>query len=60
MNGCLLVTNINDLDALIDAAIVERHDVAAGKRKDHFDAGALECARGKLSTVNRHRGFLAS
>ena len=54
MHGGLLVTDVDDPDALVDAAVVERHDVAAGKREDALDAGLLERARRELATVEGH------
>ena len=42
MNGGLLMTDVDDLDALVETTIVERHDVAAGKSEDDLDTGLLE------------------
>jgi hypothetical protein len=50
----LLVAHVDDLDALVDAAIVERHDVTAGEREDALDAGFLERLGCELSTVEGH------
>ena len=54
VDGGLLVAHVDDLDAFVDAAVVERHDVAAREREDHFDFGRLECARREFSAVNGH------
>jgi len=43
---------IDDLDAFVDTAVVERHDMAAGEREDDFDAGLLEGLGGELSAVD--------
>ena len=54
MNGRLLVAHVDDLDAFVDAAIVQRHDVAARKSEDAFDAGVLQRLGRKLSAVEGH------
>ena len=41
----LLVANVDDPDALVEAAVVERHDVPARQCKEHLDTGLLEGAR---------------
>ena len=56
MNRRLLVAHIDDLDAFVDATVVERHDVAAREREDDFDAGLLEGLGSELSTVKRAIG----
>ena len=38
----LLMAHVDDLDAFVDAAVVDVDDVAAAKRPDHFDAFVLE------------------
>ena len=53
----LLVANVDDPDALVEAAVVERHDVPARQCEEHLDAGLLEGARREFATVNRH-GFI--
>ena len=52
----LLMTDVDDLDALIDAAVVDRHDMAAGEREEGFDASLFESASRELATVNGHGG----
>ena len=54
----LFMANIDDLDALVNTAIIDAHDVAAGEREDTFNSGGLEGLGCKLSTV-RHRTILA-
>ena len=54
VDGGLLVAHVDDLDALVEAAVVEGHDVAARKREDDLDAGLLESLRRELSAVQRH------
>ena len=47
----LLVPHVDDADALVEAAVVDRHDVAAAEREDEVDALFGEGARDDLSTV---------
>ena len=54
MDCGLLVTHVDDPDALVDAAVVEGHDVAAGKSEDDLDAGLLKSLRRQLSAMQRH------
>ena len=42
MRGDLFVAHVDDLDALVDAAVVDVDDMAAAKRPDHLDAFVLE------------------
>ena len=58
MNSGLLVAHVDDSDALVDATIVEGHDMTAGKRKEHFDSGIFEGAGCELSAVYGHERFL--
>jgi hypothetical protein len=50
----LLVTHVDDPDALVETTVVEGHDVAAGKGEDDLDAGFLERLRRELSAMQRH------
>ena len=52
----LLVAHVDDLDALVDAAVVEGHDVAAGEGEDDLDTGLLESAGRELTAVCGHGG----
>ena len=47
----LLVPHVDDADALVDAPVVDRHDVTAAEREDELDALFGEGARDDLSTV---------
>jgi hypothetical protein len=42
VSGHLLVAHINDLDAFVEATVVDVDDMAAAKRPDDFDAFVLE------------------
>ena len=55
VDGRLLVAHVDDLDALVERAVVDGHDVPAREREDAVDAGHLERARRELSTVGGHR-----
>ncbi len=48
----LLVTDVDDLDALIDAAVVDVDDVAAAERPNHVDALVFEGLRHQVSARN--------
>ena len=54
VHGRLLVAHVDDLDALVDAAVVEGHDVPARQGEDDLDAGLLEGLRRELSAVEGH------
>jgi hypothetical protein len=56
----LLVADVDDPDVLVDAAIVERHDVAAGEREQALDARLLERAGCELPSVCGHDRSLDS
>ncbi len=56
VDGRLLVAHVDDLDALVDAAVVEGHDVAAAEREDTLDAGLLERLGRELPAVDGHWG----
>ena len=43
VRGHLLVAYVDDVDALVDAAVVDVDDVAAAERVDHLHALRLEC-----------------
>lgn len=47
----LLVPRVDDADALVDAPVVDRHDVTAAEREHELDALLGEGARDDLSTV---------
>ena len=47
----LLVPHVDDADALVDAPVVDRHDVTAAKREHELDALFGEGARDDLSTM---------
>ena len=51
MNRRLLVANVDDADAFVDTAIVERHDMAAAEGEDTIDAGLFEGLCRELSAV---------
>ena len=55
VHGGLLVAHVDDVDAFVEAAVVERHDVPARQREDHLHARFLQCLRRQLSAVKRHR-----
>ena len=57
MHGRLFVPHVDDADAFVDAAVVERHDVTARKSKDNLDPGILQCLGRKLSAVKGHGGL---
>ena len=46
----LLVTHVDDTDALVQAAIVNIDDMSAAKREDGVDAFGLECFRDQVPT----------
>ena len=50
----LLVAHVDDADALVEAAVVDRHDVPAAEREDVRHALLLERARDDPSSVHRH------
>ena len=52
----LLVPHVDDLDPLVDAAVVEGHDVSPGESEDDLDAGLLESLGRELSAVKGHVG----
>ena len=41
MNRGLFVAHVDDLDAFVDAPVIERHDVAAREGEDDVDSGLL-------------------
>src|SRR5262249_27484941 len=47
----LLVPHVDDADALVDAPVVDRHDVTAAEREHELDALFGEGARDDLSTM---------
>ena len=59
MNSCLLVANIDDLDAFIQTTVVQGHDVTPRKREEDFNTCILEGAGRELATVYRHGGLLS-
>ena len=56
MNRSLLMANVDNLDALVDTAVVERHDMAVGEGEDYLDAGLLESLSCELAAVQGHMG----
>src|SRR6185295_6466304 len=57
----LLVAHVDDADALLLAARVERHDVAAAESEDALDAGRLEGATRENAAVDvGHGGYLVA
>ena len=52
VGGGLLVTNIDDPDALLHAPVEDGHDVPTGEREDGVDALGLERPGNDLSAVN--------
>src|SRR6476619_2070690 len=49
----LFVANVDDLDPLVEATVVDGHDVAARQGEDAFHPGGLEGLGGELTTVHR-------
>ena len=55
----LLVADVDDLDALFLAAVVDREEVAAREREEVLDAARLECPSDQAPAVDgRGRGLL--
>jgi hypothetical protein len=49
----LLVTDVDDLDPLIDAAVVDVDDVTAAEREDRVDAFVLQRLRDEMAAGDR-------
>src|SRR5918999_5083946 len=49
----LLVANVDDLDALVDAAVVDVDDVPAAEGEDHVDPLGAKCLGHKVATRDR-------
>ena len=47
VGGDLLVAHVDDLDAFVDAAVIDVDDVPAAEREDRVDTFVLECARSR-------------
>jgi 3-dehydroquinate dehydratase len=60
MNRCLLMAYIDDANALVDAPVVEGHDMATRKREEYFDSSVLQSAGSELSAMCGHGKFLFS
>ena len=45
------LADVDDADAVVDATVVDRHDVSAAEREDVLHAFVGECARDDLTTV---------
>jgi hypothetical protein len=56
----LLVPDVDDLDVLVDAAVVDGLDVAAAEGEDGVYALLLEAAGHQISAVNLGHGGLPS
>ena len=54
----LLVPDVDDLDALIGAAVVDVDDVAAAEGEDDVDALVLQGLRHEVTTGDRRRGLV--
>ena len=52
----LLVTHINHLDALVQAAVVDAHDVPTGEGEHTLHPGGLQSSGRKPATVHRRIG----
>ena len=55
MRGHLLVADIDDLDALVDATVVDVDDVAAAEREDHIDPLGLQRLGHQVTSGDRFR-----
>jgi len=56
----LLVTHVDHLDAFVQAAVDDGHDVATGEHEDDLYTSLFEGASRELSTVNGHGGLLSA
>ena len=56
VRGDLLVADVDDVDALVDAAVVDVDDVAAAEREDHVDALGLERLGDEMPAGDEFRG----
>ena len=56
MCGDLLVAHVDDLDPLIETAVVNIDDMAAAQRPDHFDTLVLERLRDQVTTRDHRSG----
>jgi len=56
----LLVAHVHDLDALVEAAVVDRHHVAATQGEDALHTRLLERERRQFSAVYRCHGSSAA
>ena len=56
MRSDLFVAHVDDLDALVDAAVVDVDDMAAAKRPDDLDAFVLERLGHQMSAGNNRAG----
>jgi uncharacterized protein (DUF39 family) len=55
----LLVAHVHHADALVEAAVIDVHDVAAAEGEDAVDALLLQGAGDQVSAVDlRHAGLL--
>ena len=55
VRGDLLVADVDDVDALVDAAVVDVDDVAAAEGEDHVDPLGLERLGDQVTTGDRRR-----
>jgi len=52
VRGGLLVPDVDDLDALVPAPLVDRHDVAAREGEDRVDAVCRDRPRNEATALN--------
>jgi hypothetical protein len=52
VSGGLLVPDVDDPDALLDASVENRQDVSSGEPEEHIDALVLECSGNDLPAVD--------